>query len=51
MRKKSRQPKGPTRPTIASIKREMQRPRLAGSVRDDLRYQVVLAAEQPTRSG
>jgi hypothetical protein len=49
MKKKRRQPKGPARATIAGIKREMQRPRLAGSVRDDPRYQVALATEEPTR--
>jgi hypothetical protein len=48
--KKKREPKGPARTKIADIKKEMQRPRLAGSVRDDSSYQVVLAAE-PTCSG
>lgn len=48
---KSRQPKNLARATIASIKREMQEPRLAKSVRDDPRYQVVLAAEEATRPG
>jgi len=51
MKKKKRDPKGPARTTIAGIKREMQRPRLAASVRDDSSYQVVLATERPTRSG
>jgi hypothetical protein len=50
MRKKKREPKVPAKTTIASINAEMPRPRLAGSVRDDLRYQAVLAAEKPTRS-
>jgi hypothetical protein len=59
MRKMRRQPKSPAtvkpkmhaRATIAGIKREMQEPRLAKSVRDDPTYQVVLAAERTTRSG
>jgi hypothetical protein len=51
MTKKKREPGSPARATIAGIKREMQEPRLAKSVREDLRYQVVLAAEQVTRSG
>jgi hypothetical protein len=51
MKKKKRQLNATARTTIAGIKREMQKPRLAGSVRDDPRYQVVLAAEEPTRSG
>jgi hypothetical protein len=50
MKKKKRQLKATARTTIAGIKREMQEPRLAKSVRDDQGYQVVLAAE-PTRSG
>jgi len=53
VRKKRRQPTGPARvkpkrpagATLAGIKREMQEPRLAKSVRDDLRYQGVLAAD------
>jgi hypothetical protein len=32
--------------TLASVKREMQRPRLAASVRDDPKYQAALSAEQ-----
>jgi hypothetical protein len=51
MGKKRRQPKNLARATIAGIKREMQEPRLAKSVRDDPRYQVVLAAEEATRPG
>jgi hypothetical protein len=47
--KKKREPKAPAKTTIAGIKKEMQRPRLAGSVRDDSSYQVVLATERPTR--
>jgi hypothetical protein len=39
------------RAKIASVKKEMQEPRLAKSVRDDPRYQVALAAEEPTRPG
>jgi hypothetical protein len=58
MRKKRRQPKGPAkvkpkrtaRATIAAIKREMQEPLLAKSVRNDTRYQIMLAAEEPNRS-
>jgi hypothetical protein len=49
MKKKGRKLKVPARTTIASIKKEMQEPRLAKSVRDDPRYQVVLAAEEPVR--
>jgi hypothetical protein len=51
MRKKRRRSRDPARATIASITREMLEPRLAKSVRDDPRYQVVLAAERTTRSG
>jgi hypothetical protein len=50
MKKKKGASKGPARATLAGIKREMQEPRLATSVREDPRYQVVLAAEKPTRS-
>jgi hypothetical protein len=50
MKKKGRQ-LTVARTTIAGVKREMQEPRLAKSVRDDPRYQVMLAAEEPTRSG
>jgi hypothetical protein len=49
MSKKKRQSKRHARATIAGIKREMQEPRLTKSVRDDPRYQVALAAEEPTR--
>jgi hypothetical protein len=49
MKKKGRKLKVPARTTIASIIKEMQEPRLAKSVRDDPRYQVVLAAEEPVR--
>ena len=49
MKKKGKQLKA-ARATFASVKTEMQEPRLAKSVRDDPRYQVVLAAEKPTRS-
>jgi hypothetical protein len=51
MKKKRRQLKDSARATIAGIEREMREPRLAKSVRDDPRYQVMLAAEEPTRSG
>jgi hypothetical protein len=44
MRKKKKLPKGHARTTIASIKREMQEPRVTKSVREDPRYQVALAA-------
>jgi hypothetical protein len=47
--KKKRQPKSSARTKIADVKQEMQEPRLAKSVRDDPNYQVVLAAEEPTR--
>jgi hypothetical protein len=47
--KKKRQPKSPASTKIADVKREMQEPRLAKSVRDDPNYQVVLADEEPTR--
>jgi hypothetical protein len=50
MRKKRRQLKGPAKTTVADIKKEMQEPRLAKSVRDDPRYQVVLAAEEARRA-
>jgi hypothetical protein len=51
MRKRKREPKVPARATIAEIKREMQEPRLAKSVRDDSGYQLVLAAEEPSPPG
>jgi hypothetical protein len=44
MRKKKRRLKATARTTIADIKREMQQPRLAGSVRDDPKYQAALTA-------
>jgi hypothetical protein len=44
MRKKKRQSKGQAKALIGGIKREMQEPRLAKSVREDPRYQVELAA-------
>jgi hypothetical protein len=55
MRKKRRQPKGPARGkpkrpariTIAGTKRDMQDLRLTKSVRDDPKYQVALAADEP----
>jgi hypothetical protein len=50
MRKKKRQSKGYDRALIAGIKREMEEPRLAKSVRDDPRYQVAPVAEQPPNS-
>jgi hypothetical protein len=50
VKKKRRQPKGPARTTISAIKREMQEPRLAKSVRDDPRYQAALAAEEARRA-
>jgi hypothetical protein len=40
MRKKRRQSKGHAKALITGIKREMEEPRLAKSVRDDPRYQV-----------
>jgi hypothetical protein len=39
------------RTTIASIKKEMQKPRLTESVRNDWRYQAMLTAEGPAHSG
>jgi hypothetical protein len=36
------------RTTLASVKREMQQPRLAASVRDDPKYQNALSAEDPS---
>jgi len=47
MKKQKRESKGPARTTIASIKREMQKPRLTESVRNDGRDQVAPVAEQP----
>jgi hypothetical protein len=44
MKKRKRASKGPAGAILAGIKREMQEPRLTKSVRDDPRYQVVLAA-------
>ena len=49
MRKKRRQSKGHAKALIAGIKREMQEPRLAKSVRDDPRDQVAPVAAEPTR--
>jgi hypothetical protein len=43
MKKKKRASKGSERAILAGIKREMQEPRLTKSVRDDPRYQAVLA--------
>jgi hypothetical protein len=40
MTKKKKQSKGHAKALIAGIKREMEEPRLAKSVRDDPRYQV-----------
>jgi hypothetical protein len=48
-RKKKRQSKGRARALIAGIKREMQEPRLAKSVRDDPNYQAALVAKEPAR--
>jgi hypothetical protein len=44
MKKKKRASKAPARAILASIKREMQEPRLTKSVRDDPSYQAILAA-------
>ncbi len=45
--KKMRRSKKSERTTVASIKREMQKPRLTESVRNDGRDQVGRVAEQP----
>jgi hypothetical protein len=45
MKKKRNNPRESARTTIASIKREMQKPRLTESVRNDGRDQVAPVAE------
>ena len=50
MKKKRNNPRESPRTTIASIKREMQKPRLTESVRNDGRDQVAPVAEQPPNS-
>jgi hypothetical protein len=48
--KKKKNPRESARTTIASIKTEMQKPRLTESVRNDGRDQVAPVAEQPPNS-
>jgi hypothetical protein len=50
MTKKSSTRKKPARTTLASVKREMQTPRQTASVRDDPKYQAILAAEKSAGS-
>jgi hypothetical protein len=50
MKKKRNIPKESAKTTIASIKREMQKPRLTESVRNDGGDQVAPVAEQPPNS-
>jgi hypothetical protein len=51
MRKKRQNLKNSVRTTIASVKREMQKPRLAESVRNDGKEQAAPVVEEaPTRS-
>jgi hypothetical protein len=50
MKKKRNNPRESARTTIASIKREMQKPRLTESVRNDGRDPVAPVAEQPPNS-
>ena len=50
MKKKRNNSRESARTTIASIKIEMQKPRLTESVRNDGRDQVAPAAEQPPNS-
>jgi hypothetical protein len=50
MRKKKRtNPRESARTTVASIKREMQKPRLTESVRNDGKDEVAPVAEQPSQ--
>jgi hypothetical protein len=49
-KKKRNNPRESASTTIASIKREMQKPRLTESVRNDGRDQVAPVAEQPPNS-
>jgi hypothetical protein len=50
MTKKRKTPIETARTTIASVKKEMQLPRMTESVRNDWRYQAALGAETPARS-
>jgi hypothetical protein len=46
MVKKTGTPKKPTKTTLASVKREMDLPREAASVREDVKYQSIVTAEK-----
>jgi hypothetical protein len=50
MTKKRKIPLETARTTLASVKKEMEMPRLTESVRNDRGYQAALTAERPTRS-
>jgi hypothetical protein len=51
MLKKKRNSKESARATIASVKKEMEQPRLTESVRNDRRYQPTLTADKVGRVG
>jgi hypothetical protein len=51
MTKKKKTPIETAKATIASVKKEMEMPRLTESVRNDRGYQSALSAETPARSG
>jgi hypothetical protein len=48
--KKKKTPIETAKATIASVKKEMEMPRLTESVRNDRGYQAALSAETPARS-
>jgi hypothetical protein len=50
MTKKRKTPTEAARTTLATVKEEMEMPRLTESVRNDTRYQAALNAETPARS-
>jgi hypothetical protein len=49
MTKKRKTPIETARTTLASVKKEMEKPRLTESVRNDRGYQAALSAETPVR--
>jgi len=51
MVKKMDKQKQPARTTIADVKKEMDKPRLTESVRNDRRYQATLTAEKAAGAG
>jgi len=51
MAKKMDKRKQPARTTIADVKKEMDKPRLTESVRNDRRYQATLTAEKAAGPG